>query len=121
MSPTLKIVLFGVGAIATYAVWWKMRARLGRIRLEANFRKKILDVNPDWRLVGIAMTHGVLTIEQATNIVLQIRAADVDYEREVEPTLIEALKKTGQLPADYEVPEEELREREERRRASKHF
>ncbi|MBJ18438.1 MAG: hypothetical protein CL933_03340 [Deltaproteobacteria bacterium] len=121
MIPPWSLVLIGSGAILLYLVWRSVGIRRGRVRLEAHFRQKILDTNPDWRFVGIAMTHAVLTIQEATNIVLQVTAGDVDYEREVEPTLIEALKEKGELPSDYEIPGEELRAREKRRRARQVF
>ena len=124
MMSISKFVLLGLAIAAVivfYSVWRGVNTRRDRAQLEAHFRSKILDPNPDWRFIGIAMTHGVLTIEEATNIVLQLTAKDVDYTLQVEPTLIEALKEIGQLPTNYEVPEEELRARETRRRSSQPF
>ena len=121
MTSISKLVLLGVAIVAISSAWRAVRRRRDRARLDTNFRSKILDPNPDWRFIGIAMTHGVLTIEEATNIVLQLTAKDVDYTLQVEPTLIEALKQKGQLPADYEIPEEELIAREARRRSSQPF
>ena len=121
MTSISKLVLLGVAIVAISSAWRAVRRRRDRARLDTHFRSKILDPNPDWRFIGIAMTHGVLTIEEATNIVLQLTAKDVDYTLQVEPTLIEALKEIGQLPTDYEVPEEELRARETRRRSSQPF
>jgi hypothetical protein len=115
------LVLLGIAVVAIYSVWRPFSRRRDRARLEANFRSKILDPNPDWRFIGIAMTHDILTIEEATNIVLQLTAKDVDYTTQVEPSLIEALKEIGQLPADYAIPEEELEAREARRLASQPF
>jgi hypothetical protein len=121
MNPISKFVLLGIAIVAIYSAWRAVRTRRDRARLDANFRNKILDPNPDWRFIGIAMTHDILTIEEATNIVLQLTAKDIDYTLQVEPTLIEALKQKGQLPADYEIPEEELIAREARRRSSQPF
>ena len=121
MNPILKFVLLGITIVAIYSAWRVVRTRRDRARLDADFRSKILDPNPDWRLIGIAMTHDILTMEEATNIVLQLTAKDIDYTLQVEPTLIEALKQKGELPADYEIPEEELIARETRRRASQPF
>jgi hypothetical protein len=121
MTSLSKFVLFGIAIVAIYSVWRAMHRRRDRASLDANFRSKILDPNPDWRFIGIAMTHGILTIEEATNIVLQLAAKDVDYTLQVEPALIEALKEIGQLPAEYVIPEEELRAREARRQATQPF
>lgn len=121
MTSMSKFVLFGIAIVAIYSAWRAVSRRRDRARLEASFRSKILDPNPDWRFIGIAMTHDILTIEEATNIVLQLTARDADYTLQVEPSLIEALKEIGQLPADYAIPEEELRAREARRQASQPF
>jgi hypothetical protein len=121
MTPIWNFVLLGIAIVAIYSAWRGVRTRRDRARLDANFRSKILDPNPDWRFIGIAMTHDILTIEEATNIVLQLTAKDIDYTLQVEPTLIEALKQKGRLPADYEIPEDELTERETRRRSSQPF
>ena len=124
MTPVSRLILLGLAIAAivvAYAAWRGVNTRRDRARLEAHFRSKILDPNPDWRFIGIAMTHDILTIEEATNIVLQLSAKDIDYALQVEPSLIESLKAIGQLHADYEIPEEELEARENRRRAAQPF
>ncbi|GAF93198.1 unnamed protein product, partial [marine sediment metagenome] len=95
MSPSLEFVALGIAAISIYWVWRGLSRRRDRARLDANFRNKILDSNPEWRFIGIAMTHSILTMEEATTIVLQVTAGDIDYERQVEPTLIQTLKEMG--------------------------
>jgi hypothetical protein len=117
----MNLILLGIALIAIYSAWRAVSTRRDRGHLDANFRSKILDPNPDWRFIGIAMTHQILTIEEATNIVLQLTAKDVDYALQVEPSLIKALKEIGELPSNYEVPEDEHRARENRRRSSQSF
>jgi hypothetical protein len=122
-NPTNLLTTLGWIGLATLAgyfawgviKWW--RVQLAEAKRETEFRKYLLDTNPDWVFIHLGITRDFITLEQAAAIVLRLTTGMADYEPDVEPMLIEGLKALGQIPEDYEIPEEIRRKRVEQRRA----